>query len=280
MSKRVLSSVFMSLLSVVGVSGGVMSKGNDPSVYFNDPHVVELCKAAISGKINKIRKLVDDGVDVNARGKEGMTPLLFSLAGTDKKGLRELMENGADPNLKTDNLESYMRLAARAQDSEFLKMGLEHGGDPNLRGPQQRTLLFEAAMENNKEVEKQLQLLIEHGAEINALSDPRGINENAAMAAARINQYEPAIYLLRKGVDPYHENRWGYTIAYSLAENVIGYVPGKERYDARTKVAKFLVDQGMKVDLKRPYDAPDDWLEKSFEAIGEPVPDTLREQPE
>lgn len=48
-------------------------------------------------------------------------------------------------------------------------------------------------------------------------------------------------------------------------------------YDARTKVAKFLIDQGMEVELKRPYEAPDDWLEKSFEAIGEPVPDSLRE---
>ena len=95
-----------------------------------------------------------------------------------------------------------------------------------------------------------------------------------------MNQYEPALYLLHEGIDPNHKNRWGYTIAYPLEENGIGYNPGSEGYDARTKVAKFLIDQGMKVNLKRPYEAPDDWLEKSFEAIGEPVPDTLRQQSE
>ncbi len=276
MSDRILSSLMLMMLSLVGCSGGVMSEGNDPGVHFDDPKTVNLCTAVMAGDIDAIDKLVSDGVDVNFRGKDGMTPLLFSMGGFNKLGLERLMELGADPNLQTENKDSYMRYAARANDIDYLKMGLSHGGDPNLRGKMGRTLLFEAAMENNESVEESLDLLLKNGADINAVS--KGVLENAAMAAARINQYIPALFLLQKGIDYHHENKAGYSIARPLEANGIGYNPGYEGYDARTKVAKFLTDHGVEVRLKKPYESPPDWIEKSFDAIGEPVPDNVKEQ--
>ena len=271
-----IPSTLLAMMAFFGFLGCAITQKNDASVYFNDPQVIKLCRATISGNVRVIDELVAAGVDVNARGKGGMTPLLFSLVGTNKSGLRRLMAHGADPNLQRDDRESFIYYAAKADDPEFLRMALKNGGNPNLRGPRQKTPLFEAAVENNDNVEEQLKLLLEHGANLNALTNPRGANENAAMAAAGINQYESALYLLHRGIDPTHKNRWGYTIAYPLEENGIGYNPRSEGYDARTKVAQFLIDRGMKIDLKKPYEAPADWLEKSFEAIGEPVPDYLR----
>lgn len=251
-----------------------MSKGNDPSVYFDEIQVIQLCKAAMAGDLSAIDRLVAEGVDVNTRGKEGMSPLLFSFVAFNKPGLMRLMEHGANPNLQTDNKRSFMSYSARVNDSDYLAMALQHNGDPNLKGRMWYTPLFEAAMENNERVEERLELLLEHGADINAIS--KGILDNAAMAAAGINQYEPALYLLEQGINYQHQNKAGYTIVHSLEANGIGYNPGYEGYDARTQVAQFLIDRGVEVQLKRPYEAPDDWLEASFRAIGKPVPQHLK----
>lgn len=250
-----------------------MGKENNPGSFFDDPDVIGLCNAVMVGNLLTIDELVAEGVDVNARGKDGTTPLIFSMVGLNKAGLDLLMKHGADPNIQTKSRDSFMRYAARAADSDYLKMALEYGGNPNLKGRMGRTLIFEAAMENNKNVEANIQLLLNYGAKIDAVDKSQ---ETAAMVAAGINQYIPALYLLEKGSDYTQKDRWGYTIAHPLEENGIGYNPGGEGYDARTRVAQFLIDNGMEVRLKEPYEAPVDWLEETFSAIGKPVPDHLK----
>ncbi len=250
-----------------------MSKANDPAMYFEDPQVIELCRAVINGDIPKVDALLASGAKVNARGKDGMTPLLFSMAGFDKAGIKRLMEHGADPNLQMDNKDSFMRFAARANDSDYLIIAFALGGDPNLKGKMERTLLFETAMENNENVLESLKLLLKNGADINAIDRSM---ENAAMAAAGISQYEPALFLLERGADFSQKDRWGYTIKHPLEENGIGYNPGFEGYDARTRVAQFLIDKGIEVQLKEPYEAASNWLEASFSAIGKSVPGYLK----
>lgn len=274
MKSHTLPALLLTLLSMLACSGGVMSKENDPSVYFNEPQVVSLCKAAMAGNIAAIDQLVNEGVNVNASGKGGMTPLLYSFVGFNKPGLQRLMEHGADPNQQRDHKSSFMSYAAQTIDSDYLEMALAHGGDPNLKGRMFYTPLFEAAMENNAGVERRLKLLLDHGADINAIS--KGILDNAAMAAARINQYDSALYLLQLGIDYERQNKAGYTIVHSLEKNNIGYNPGYEGYDARTRVAQFLIEKGIEVQLKEPYEAPRGWLEASFRAIGKPVPPHLK----
>ncbi|MBR4752201.1 MAG: hypothetical protein IK077_10620, partial [Thermoguttaceae bacterium] len=46
----------------------------EPSVWFDDPKIVHLCDALLSSNSGKVEDLIMyDGVDINARGKEGMT---------------------------------------------------------------------------------------------------------------------------------------------------------------------------------------------------------------
>src|SRR5690554_3020381 len=180
-------------------------KGSHPRDFFDDPKIINLCHAVMSGDVQKIDQLVAEGVDVNSRGKGGMTPLLFSMVGFNKSGLERLMQHGANPNLQTEDKDSYMSFAAQANDADYLKIGLDHGGDPNLQGKMGRTLIFEAAMENNDSVQEVLSLLLDRGANINHLS--KGLMENAAMAAARINQYRPAFILLSNGIDYQQKNK-------------------------------------------------------------------------
>ncbi len=65
-------------------------------IMFPDPQVRALAKAAGRGRIRKIDELFGRGVDVNARGTSGATPLFWAMK--NAKGFRRLLELGADPN--------------------------------------------------------------------------------------------------------------------------------------------------------------------------------------
>lgn len=272
MRKAGLSSLISSFLLLLGFNGTAMSE--NPKTYFSDPKLVGLCEAIARGNLATIDNLVAQSVDVNARGRDGMTPLIFSFPSLNKAGLRRLLEHGADPNLQEEASHySFMRYAARAEDSDYLRMALENGGDPNLRGRMNETPIFDVALANNSGFEERMALLLEHGADINAFNV---LKQNAAMAAAGVNQYESTLFLLEEGIDYKQEDKAGYTLAYPLEENGIGYNPGHEGYDARTRVAQFLIDRGVEVQLKKPLEAPSDWLEASFSVIGKPVPAHLK----
>ncbi len=47
--------------------------------YFQDPAVVALCKAIEDNNIKEMERLIAEGADVNALGKDGMTSLLWAF---------------------------------------------------------------------------------------------------------------------------------------------------------------------------------------------------------
>ena len=63
---------------------------------------MNLSKAAYRGKFNQVKKLVDDGHDVNAYDKWGWTPLMWATYYNFHKIARHLLDNGANPDLQTE----------------------------------------------------------------------------------------------------------------------------------------------------------------------------------
>ena len=101
--------------------------------YFSDPQVVALARASQSGDVAAIDRLVAEGVNVNAKGKYGLTPLFFALAARNREGFQRLLKHKGDPNIQSETGESAISLAAKVEDdSYFLESALKHGGNPNL----------------------------------------------------------------------------------------------------------------------------------------------------
>ncbi len=77
------AAIVATLLVIAGTIGMTM---NDPklggmsiSEVFSDPKAAKLAKAACGGDTSRIATLIAEGVDVNAKGQDGIVPLFYAL---------------------------------------------------------------------------------------------------------------------------------------------------------------------------------------------------------
>ena len=71
--------------------------------FFSDApsDIKELCKAIEENNCQKVKSLIDKGIDVNYKGKQNMTPLMWAFAANDEI-FRALIIAGADPNVSVE----------------------------------------------------------------------------------------------------------------------------------------------------------------------------------
>jgi ankyrin repeat protein len=153
--------------------------------FFKDRGVVSLCKAIEAKNLKEIDRLVKSGVDVNAKGRGNMTPLLWAFP-MGEEVFKKVLDLGADPNVVLT--ENYLLLKGKSvvfatveladgpmhyeyfRDvpmKNYLGMVLDHGGDPNAQDPAKQTPLFFIAHRSRKLEEKMIRLLLAAGANIN-----------------------------------------------------------------------------------------------------------------
>lgn len=76
--------------------------------------------------------LIGHGADVNARGREGNTPLHDAASHGSTEAVRVLLEHGADPNVTNDSRQTAAMLALDSRDAE-IRQFLEPGKRETLR---------------------------------------------------------------------------------------------------------------------------------------------------
>ena len=128
--------------------------------FFKDAKVIELCKAIEVNDLKAMKKLIDAGVNVNAKGIGNMTPLLWSYSDYKFERFQMLLDAGAGPNVTATSdfnigreqfhpysayrgmmYEQFQRgssvniMAYQTVDSRFAWAVLKHGGDVNQIEP-------------------------------------------------------------------------------------------------------------------------------------------------
>ena len=158
--------------------------------------VRDLARAAAAGKPDEVARAVQAGADPNARGKEGLTPLFWSIMANNAAGASALLKAGANPNLpmrlnngKGFEWDEYPVVIAAKGKPEVLKVLLENGGNPNSRSHKLSAL--EAAISCLDCVK----LLVKHGANVNLVLQ----GESAGFTAVATGQFDVVIYLLQHG---------------------------------------------------------------------------------
>lgn len=165
---------------------------------FQDARVASLASAACAGNKSAVAQTIADGADPNARGREGVTVLLWAERCGNVDGMEALLQAGASPNLLTSpNGVGPVTVAATLEDSRILKVLLKHGGDPNAVSPNSPwtalRLAFSLGVDSGNWTN--YELLLEGGADINRVYEEQTIAE----FAAALRRYDKVVDLLRRG---------------------------------------------------------------------------------
>ena len=100
------------------------------------PDVAELCRAAATGRIAEIERLLDAGTPVDGIDSDGQQPLLKAIKGGHHRATLLLLQSGADPNTRSRNEtgSNALSFAAQGGDLRLVEALIEAGAKPNRRG--------------------------------------------------------------------------------------------------------------------------------------------------
>jgi ankyrin repeat protein len=143
-----------------------LESGADPNSEYSSGKPL-LFQAALQGKTEAAKLLIDHGADVNAETAEGAI-LVKAAAGGHEEIAEMLLEAGADANAlgkEGANDVTSLFVAALAEDPQVVGLLLTHGADVDLADIEGNTALcVAAAWKPNLET---LNLLLENGADVN-----------------------------------------------------------------------------------------------------------------
>ncbi|MFH0826072.1 MAG: ankyrin repeat domain-containing protein [Pseudomonadota bacterium] len=218
----------MGLLSCIGLI--VLASMKDLSDGQTTDVGQELIKAARDGQLEKVRSLLRQGADVNAKEKEGYLILLgkegevstkedeghILLKMTTLDGYLEsvklLQDQGAEFSTKEEEGHTALMWASSAGNEEVMKLLIEKGADINAKSNTGYTAFMLASSGGQLEVVK---LLLDKGADVNAqMTDGR----TALMAAAQGGHLEVMKFLIENGAEVNAQTNTGYT-AFMLASS-------------------------------------------------------------
>jgi hypothetical protein len=139
-----------------------------------DDHPVDLIFSAISDEdLARLEQLLIGGIDPDiVGGPADHAPLIYALRDGFVEGVKLLLKHGASPSPLTDDRPApLLDVVTKLTDADSLEIAcalLAAGAGADVCGADGRTALYEAALMARADL---CQLLIEHGAEVDAESD-------------------------------------------------------------------------------------------------------------
>lgn len=216
--------------------------------FFSDPPVAALAVALERSDWTGAEKALRAGADVNATGRQGMYPLIWTMYVKNKAAFEWLLNHGADPNFDSGGDDGCILFwAAEADDPDWLRMLLSHKANPNLTHQTDiRTTETPLLAAGGLCRVANLKMLIAAGADINYHRPGHDGGATPAIDAAEIGFFEGVYLLLEAGADTRSRTTGGFDLTYFVARYRVD--PSDARYSWREKVLQILRERGADVD--------------------------------
>jgi hypothetical protein len=130
-----------------------------PESFFRTVHV---------GDRSDIELFLKAGMNVNVRGENGYTPLMWASASHDTEIVSFFIEKGADVNAENEDGYTALMFAASTGNKQMVELFIERGADINARNQTGETALMLASLNDRIEV---VRALLEHGANVYAKNE-------------------------------------------------------------------------------------------------------------
>lgn len=246
---KILKSIFIILAILTGCPGGKAMSAIDYSLDFSDPTVRELVKAITAGDTNTVKRLANEGVNLNAVGEYENTPLRVAVKLKRKQIVRLLFELGVSPNLRTPKgTVAAADDAVIEKDLDFLGLFLQFKLDPNLYC-HDVPLIFFAVSESNW---PHYEMLLAKGADINS----KAANGRTLLLELVMQmEYDRAKELMLRGADFRPVSEQGLNVLEELVDYQRRLCNGPNLTDCRKRaeILRLIKERGGTVPAGLPY---------------------------
>ena len=154
----------------------------------------DLFDAANRGDLKKVKRLLNEGADVNAKDEDGWTPLHWAAYYGHLNVVKLLVDRGADVNAKSKAGETPLHWAAANGHLDVVEFLVDRGADVNAKSKAGWTPLHLAADKGHLDIAK---LLLDRGADINAKNG----GGKTPLDLAREKKYWDIVNFLEKAVE-------------------------------------------------------------------------------
>jgi len=208
---------FLRLMRRLGLSIALAVAGSGLAAAQTPPSAAEIAaydglhRAAADGDVAAIERLVAGGAEVEARDRNGRTPLHVAAFASHEEAVRALAEAGADLDALDTQAYDIVTIAAVADDRDMLETALALGASPaNVTSPYDGTALIAAAHLGHAEV---VRALVAAGAPLDHVNN---LGWTALIEAVVLGDGGPRHQatveaLLKGGADPAIADREGKT---------------------------------------------------------------------
>jgi ankyrin repeat protein len=198
----------------------IVQEGNAPDSaldYGGEP-TTPLYNAAGKGRTEIVKYLIEQGADVNFRGKEwGHTPLHQAAGRGFDDVILVLLKAGADPKVKDRNGYTAFAIAALGGQIDAAEALIGHS-DVNAADNYGNTLLMAATTTGQTEA---IRWLVGKGAQIDKVSQLEYGGRTALISATEVGAVESARTLLELGANPHLKMKDGSTaLSHALASSM------------------------------------------------------------
>ena len=167
-----------------------------------------------------VTKLIKAGADVNAAGKNGITPLMLAAYASEAGIAKLLIDAGANVNAKNDDGDTALTMdgANWKDDPAVTDLLIKAGADVNLQNNEGKTALYNAVYKGRVSV---VRTLLDHGAKTD-IKDKDGVAPLFAGGLGFSSDTEATVKMvevfLSHGTDPDVTDKYGNTPMFSAVE--------------------------------------------------------------